>query len=544
MINIIKKHWPLIISLLFFWIIVIILLVISIKQNQGYLVYALDDPYIHMAIAKNFALNKVWGINNEFSSSSSSPLWTLILSLIYSLFRVNEISPFILNIIFGSLIIFEVYYLLRKYKLNQFFIFIVLLSIIFFTPFHSLIFSGQEHTMHIFFTIPFVYLSSEILTNKKISNRKNMLTLLLASLVTITRYEGLFLVFVIYLLFILKREILNSVYLILSGIFPIVMYGIISVINGWLFLPNSILLKGNIPEISLEGISNFLYHFFRQIINPSFFALILLASILIILEFNKQKTIWKQSTIMLIIFISTTLLHLLFSYAGAFFRYEAYLIALGIFVISIGLYGYLPKKVSIKFDKNLKYKYLTIIFLSIFIIFTFSPTFIIFSPLVKRGVESLAKTPQATNNIYEQQYQMALFLKKYYHNKCVAANDIGAISYMANIKCVDLWGLANLKVASLKRMGKYNSRQIYEIGKQEEVEIVIVYDDWFIDYGKIPPQWIKAGEWKISNNVVCWSDTVSFYAVNQSEVDNLIKNLKDFSSYLPKDVEQNIEIIK
>jgi len=84
MISSIKKHWSLIIGVVILWITIAILLSISVGKNKGHLVYALDDAYIHMAIAKNFAEHKVWGVGKEgFTSSSSSLLWTLLLALIY-----------------------------------------------------------------------------------------------------------------------------------------------------------------------------------------------------------------------------------------------------------------------------------------------------------------------------------------------------------------------------------------------------------------------------------------------------------------------------
>jgi hypothetical protein len=46
----------------------------------------------------------------------------------------------------------------------------------------------------------------------------------------------------------------------------------------------------------------------------------------------------------------------------------------------------------------------------------------------KEGV-ALINTPKATTNIYEQQYQMGLFIKEFYENKSIVANDIGAINF-------------------------------------------------------------------------------------------------------------------
>lgn len=167
--------------------------------------------------------------------------------------------------------------------------------------------------------------------------------------------------------------------------------------NGWYFLPNSVLLKGNAPTFSLIGIGRFSYHFGAQMIrNPHILILVSVALLLFILQFDKQKTKthWKDSTIMLIIFIGTTLLHMLFASTGWFFRYEAYLVALGIFVIAIGMREYLPEKLSIEFDKSLIPKYVAIALLILLVI----------SPLAERGLISLIRVPQATTNIYEQHY--------------------------------------------------------------------------------------------------------------------------------------------
>jgi hypothetical protein len=323
----------------------------------------------------------------------------------------------------------------------------------------------------------------------------------------------------------------------LAGSLPIGIYGTISVSNGWYFLPNSVLLKGNVPNISsLKGVIFSLGYFAlkEMVRNLHILVLIIVALIIFILRYSRQKEMWKHYKIMNIIFIAITLLHMQFAKTGWFFRYEAYLVTLGIFITAIGMHEYLPKKLLIEFDVNLIPKHIATALL----------IFLVISPFVDRGGRSLVQTPQATTNIYEQQYQMGLFLKEFYQDEAVAANDIGAINYLADIKCIDLWGLANLEVANLKREGNYNTTQIYELAKQKNVKIAIVYDHWFERYGGIPSKWIKVGEWEISNNVVCGGETVSFYAVDPSEADNLIKNLRAFSSSLPKNVVQSGEYTK
>jgi len=67
---------PILVVLCILWAVIAGLFQQSIKANDGKLIYALDDPYIHMAIARNFTQYGVWGIDRErFTSSTSSILW-------------------------------------------------------------------------------------------------------------------------------------------------------------------------------------------------------------------------------------------------------------------------------------------------------------------------------------------------------------------------------------------------------------------------------------------------------------------------------------
>ena len=55
-----------------------------------------------------------------------------------------------------------------------------------------------------------------------------------------------------------------------------------------------------------------------------------------------------------------------------------------------------------------------------------------FIPVFDRAFSSFRDLQIASRNIYEQQYQMALFCEEYYSNEGVVINDIGAVSYFSN----------------------------------------------------------------------------------------------------------------
>ena len=72
-------------------------------------------------------------------------------------------------------------------------------------------------------------------------------------------------------------------------------------------------------------------------------------------------------------------------------------------------------------------------------------------PLVTRAAKGMLVTVPATGEVYRQQYQMGLFFGEYYRGETVALNDIGAVSWLAPVKVVDLVGLASPEVADARR---------------------------------------------------------------------------------------------
>lgn len=595
-----KKHFPLLVATGLLLSTVFVVLEKSLHQNAGHFIYALDDPYIHMAMARNLAGHGVWAIDHRtFTSSSSSPLWVLLLALTYYLFGANVYSPLVLNLMFSMGLLVSVYVILRtEFRFSPVLNLVALLAILYFTPLVPLAFCGLEHSMQIFLSLLMVFLSAKALSAEGERRGREWTLLVLAALLTATRYEGAFLVSAVGLMLLLKKKWLESVSVLSAGAFPAVVYGIISVSNGWNFLPNSILLKGTMPILSswigvtdaLGGTafgrlfektnSDILFLFIAAlilliltghdegeakgkvktsilIVVSVFFlkqvfpapgivygievftltACIIVMSFDVIWIFTRRTASWNVPAVMLALFVGTTFLHMEFARTGWFFRYEAYLIAIGVFVVAVSVNDFARKKFSYgTTSKSVRLELTTLI-----VAISLLP---LSSPLFQRACFSLKETPRAISNIYDQQYQMATFLDEFYHGKAVAVNDIGAINYFADTKCTDLWGLASMRVARFKMNHSYETHDIYEIGKDDRVQIAIVFDSWFRGYGGIPPQWIKVGEWTIKDNVVCGDSTVSFYAVDPAEKGNVTRDLASFSSRLPRDVEQAGEYVR
>jgi hypothetical protein len=530
MLLILKKHWPIFAAAAILLVLVMILLSLSVKQNEGHLVYALDDAYIHMAMAKNVAQHGVWGVTRHaFSPSTSSILWTLILSLCYFIFGTHETIPLALNLIFALLVLVLVQSILDQSAPARPREFLLLLCVIFFTPLPVVIFVGMEHAAQILIDLLFVYQASRVLEQQHVdlSRHDARWLLVLSALVPLVRYEGLFLIAVVCVLLLMRGRILTSFASVAVAVIPLAIYGFISVRHGAFWLPNSVLLKSVDPAL---GPVAFLSQALAQLkAAPYLWQLVLLAAILYFVRRKAVRATWERVQSLLLIFIFTTLLHVTFSLVQVwFYRYEAYLVTLGVLACGISL------RDALNTDMLRRRRSASLIMLAACSLLVCVSVV----SLARRSIVSLRHTPQATTNIYQQQYQMAMFLGGNYDGSAIAANDIGAINYFADIECLDLWGLATTEVARAKREGRFDTSLIRALGERSHAKIAIVYDSWLDEYGGAPTEWTPVGRWKIPNNIICRDDTVTFYAVDPSETEHLRQSLRAFAPHLPGGVAQ------
>lgn len=81
----------------------VLAVVLAARQGTGVLIYALDDPYIHLTLARNLAHNGVYGLNpDHFAGAFSSPLWTLLLSASIALLGDRAVYPQAWSLVFAA----------------------------------------------------------------------------------------------------------------------------------------------------------------------------------------------------------------------------------------------------------------------------------------------------------------------------------------------------------------------------------------------------------------------------------------------------------
>lgn len=527
-----QRHWPLLLTLVLLSVAVAASLKLLLGNTGGRLIYVLDDPYIHMAIAKNFSQKGVWGVTGSgFTSNSSSLLWTALLSAVYYFTSPNEVTPFVINIIVCTALVFWLYRLLLKHQLHSVYLFFVLMVITFVTSFPLLIFAGLEHTLQVLINFVFVVSAARFLSEDRKHPADKAIMLVLAPVLVLVRYEGLFLVFTVCCLLLLRRKYGLAFWIFGLALFPLACYGAFSMWKGWFIFPNSVLLKGNISLFTAEYspreiIKKIVQSYYKLALHTPLLILILCALGSLYIRLKDRSSLKQYSAILWIIFLITALLHMQFAQVGGFFRYEAYLVALGLYAVGISLPGTVGQELQLLLQRR---QYLRVFILTAVFVTAFSPLFL-------RALRTFIWIAPAAKNIYEQQYQMAKFISRYYAGNTLAANDIGAINYFADIDCLDIFGLGSLEVAGLRLSGGYNAESLGKLARTKKARIAVVYEKWLEKLAGIPPDWIKVGNWRILRNVTCGDETVTFYAIGLAEEKALSANLREFSSLLPDDV--------
>jgi hypothetical protein len=528
-----SRNWPLYASVLVLLLLVWLVLSVSIRQNHGNLVYAFDDAYITMAMARNFAQYGVWGVTRYgFTSCTSPPLWTLLLSLTYYLGGANQLAPLVWDLVFTVLILALADAILSWYKTPAAVKFAALLSIIFLVPLPMFILSGMEPPLQTFVSMLVVFIAARWISGESPGTARgdSVRLLILAPLLTGVRFEGMFLIIAIALFLLMLKRWFYALVFGALGFLPWFIYGVISVSKGWFWLPTSVLLKASLPDSHSPAA------LILSLLDPIFvnlreglhvMALMVSVPLFYIMACGKGSGGRESRQIMGAIVFLTGIAHLEFVGVSPMYRYDAYWCVLAILFLALQLPLVVPHWPSPRSlstwtaPRNLACGSLALL---------------LFFPLAVKGARLLWFLPQCTTNIFEQQYQMGLFVRRYYQNSTVALNDIGAVNYLADIHCLDLWGLATFEVAAAKHKHTYQVMDIERLAKKTGTRIAIIYDSWFI--GGVPPEWIRVGRWTIQNNVINGGDTVSFYAVEPSEATHLSESLADFSSQLPADVIQ------
>jgi hypothetical protein len=526
-----RYHWPLLATTGLLCLFLAAVIARAAVRMDGHFLYALDDAYIHMAIAKNLAQHGVWGVTRyEFSPAASSILWPLILALCRWLFGLDDFAPLVLNIIFAFAFLYFASVVFRSAGLTPWPSFLALLTITFVMPLPALIVGGMEHVLQTLVTTIFVYVTARIVSQdlEPLGRRQWFMLLLLAPLVTMIRYEGVIVVGVACLMLLIRRQLALAMTVGLSALAPLVVFSLISLRNGAMWLPSPVLLKGNVVQTAaVSGMTSMhlrTLSLFDRLLAAPYLWLLVLGTLVLSLGPAGIRTS-RECRTLAILFALITLLHIRLAAVGWLFRYEAYLVALGLFVVFLGAGQSGWSWTDMTTSLHLWLQRVAALILALLVAY----------PFADRLWMANRHLPNEFPLYYQLTYQEARFLDTFYRGQAVALTDIGAPTYFADIRCLDLFGLASVDVARARIAKQWRPNDIRRMAHAKDVEIAIVNHRFFVE-SVVPKEWVKVGDWRTSApSTPDWSTGV-FYATGAGGVQKLARNLRDFAGRLPSGV--------
>lgn len=507
-----------------FFAMCMVYMVAMLSKTENYFTYILDDAYIHLAIAKNFALHGVWGVTKyTFSSTSSSPIFTMVLSALIYVLGNHEIIPLVFNAVCALLMT----YFLNKYYSDYFKDIKAVVGANLFTMLFAsialLVFTGMEHVMQALVVVVNIL----CFERWRSSGYKNAChagwfygTLALLGLI---RFDSMFYFLSLAFIFLLLKRFRQAVLVLAFGFIPIVVFGYFNHQETGYFLPNSVVVKGTKFDFSGGYIKQMASIIFHKIVENRFFYFAGLLPLLIsiyLMRKDRKKGLGFQEILshnfLLVVWCITLFVHGGFSQYTRLYRYEVYML-IG-FCMAI-----IPRLKTLFEGRNYLSKEnrpLSILISFSFILLIFKIKLISF--LIVVGSE----------NIYEQQIQSARFLKAHYEDSKVVANDIGAICYFTDIHLLDFEALGSKEMLPFRirpigiddEFEKFLTTYTIENGYQ----LAIAYEEWL--EGHTPKNWRKVAFLKINGeNAVLGRGHLYIYSIDPKIHEDLKKKVKGFN---------------
>jgi hypothetical protein len=485
--------------------------VASVVQCDFRLVFALDDAYIHLAVADQI-LSGGYGVNvGEYSSPSSSIIWPYFLALTEAL-HLGVFGPLLINAAAACATVFAVMRLLETSGLfdgasERRFTYLITLLLIFNISAVALPMTGMEHSVHAWASI--VTFAGLVASAR--GRAPTLLHFVALVLLPLIRFEGAAFACAAIAGFALlgQRRFAASAALViavsLSGYFALMAS------RGLPLLPSSVLLKGYLANLdeSASTLPAIVKNMMRSITSSYGVRLILLG--LALAGCASWLRADRKALIVCLTVIAAISAHLVFGQYGWFNRYEVYIMALAAAALLWGAAQVRPQLDALQWS-------LTKIALVLGLGIAAMPY-----------VTTALVTPLAASDVYEQQYQMARFAQSFY-KRAVAVNDLGLVAYGNTHYVLDLWGLGSEQVRKARTAGHYGPAEMATLASDHDVGVVMIYDSWFPK--GVPSTWTKVAV--LRTTVVTLSQrNVTFYRTPSAEAAEVTSALQAFKATIP-----------
>lgn len=483
-------------------LIFLIYVALAMVRNGGAFEYALDDVYIHLAMAEQL-FQGGYGVNaDEFASASSSPLFSFLLPTWAGL-EVQRWLPFLWNVVALVLAAWLVGLALARAGLGRLGVFFAIAAPLALAM-HVAAFAGMENMAHGAASLAIV------LGLWRFAETREVGWLLMTGVVLAPalRLEGLALALAAAgVVFVLGRW-RAGLGLAVLALAPVAAFAVFLSLLGLDPLPNSVNAKLPAPGAEEAGVLAGLVGNFAWNVGQNggrfLFALALAVGLLALVLLGRGQ---PGRALAALAVVAAALAHLALASVGWMDRYENYLVLSLFAVLALVLadMGETPKTAIL------------IVALAGGLM-TYGPNF-----------DNYLSNPRA---IALQQGQMARFAKDHVAGP-VAVNDLGYVAWNNPHHVLDLWGLASPEALELRQGGAPRG-WADALADEKGVRVAMIYPQHLPR--ALGPDWVLLGGLFLEDHggAFLGGDAVLFYARNDAEAVALQADLKDWVAGLPE----------
>ena len=509
---------------------VVVLFAAILKINDHTFIYTLDDPYIHLALSDQIRHGNYGLYDGTHAAPSSSIIFPFLLA-VASGTALHPYLPLLINLCALFFTVEVIRRLIVHVKLGHDtfaisvqagFLFLITLC----SNLIGVVFTGLEHSLHIAFTAAIVYGLALLLDTRKMPAWLPAVIILCP----LVRYEGLALSMGALLVLALRGRLRTA--LAAAVAIAILMGGFSAFLVklGLPPLPSSILSKSAVAAGGIGGAHHQLLAGLSRNFNFALFhpigvtlLLVSVAALCICAKaFVYKPRGWTSRSLMALVLLVSIGGHIAAGSFGWLDRYEDYImVSTALICLYLGQSAIRSALAPARKDR-------------LIVAFGAAVALLVIG---SRYCHETFKVPIASNNIYEQQYQMHRFIDGFYKG-AVAVNDLGLSSYHNPYPVLDLGGLGSEK-ARLLIAAHANSADYEKFVAANNVHLVIVYEEWFP--GQIPDTWHQVGTISVSRALISAAQgDVQFYATDNATATTVKQELEAFGKVLPPRVDLTI----
>ena len=504
------RRWPLYGAVLVYFAVLGGVGLVSLRGTGGHLIYP-DDAYIAMATARNLHAHGVWGVTPfEFSGAATSLTWPVVLASSEGAIGRHDVTPLVLNVVIGVAVLTLVYAGLLRYVVDGWWQLAALVLLIGATPLPGLAFLGMEHTLQCLSAIALALAAVRACSSQDPRRRRRLIamTAVCAALAVSTRYDTASVLIGVLIIMVVNAGWRPALAIASCAAVPPALYAAVAWRHGWPIVPIAVLEKGRLAEFG---------HSWSSVLRTvaagvtalgdtrALAALVIGALLLLLLSVRRHEPAASEPRLLVTVFLIAALLHVQFGRIGPSYRYDAYVIALGLVANVSALAAVVPR-----FAPRVSFAWVAIA--------------IALYPVAKRAVVSHIDMAETGRVAYEHEYQQGAFLARYQQPGATMIVDLGAVAYLSDLRLVDLGGLGSLDVAQLMLGDLDWTPDVYRrLAATHDVHVAIDVQGPL----PLPPEWIRVAAWESPDQ------EVDFFALDAAATARLVHDLREYERDLP-----------